>query len=84
LASQRTQASGTGPGEGLLSTVLSRMVELGHVRATLDTNTLRTVAVGLYLKFGFVPDIRTEQDRQAWLSVRDDLPESPLAEMDLG
>jgi len=37
----------------LVTAVLGRMRELGHSRATLDTDSRRPVAIALYEKFGF-------------------------------
>ncbi len=75
---------GRGLAKPMLSAVMNRLVELGHVRAMLTTNEVRLPAIGLYLKFGFRPDIDTEEDLRAWRRVRGRLPNSPLAAMDLG
>jgi GNAT superfamily N-acetyltransferase len=54
----------------LLSAVCLRLRELGHGNAWLETSTARISAINLYLKFGFVPDIRRESDADAWSAVR--------------
>jgi GNAT superfamily N-acetyltransferase len=40
-----------------------------HSRAVLGTSTARIGAIALYLDFGFVPQIDSPEDRQAWQSV---------------
>ena len=57
---------GKGLSKPLLSVVLSRMVELGHNRAYLRTSTARLPAINLYARFGFVPSLRTPEDRAVW------------------
>jgi len=75
---------GRGLGKPLMSAVCNRLRQLGHRRAYLTSNTARVPAIGLYLKFGFVPEIRTARDRRAWRLLRQRLPEGPLAELELG
>jgi GNAT superfamily N-acetyltransferase len=74
---------GRGLAKPLLTTVCNRLRELGHVRAMLGTHTLRVAAIGLYLKFGFLPEINGPEDAAAWRQVRGRRPEGPLAGMDL-
>lgn len=57
---------GQGLAKPLLTTVLGRMRDLGHQRAYLNTQTVRIPAINLYAKFGFVPLIRTPEDRRIW------------------
>lgn len=57
---------GKGLAKPLLTTVCRRMKELQHDKAYLTTSTLRIPAINLYLKFGFVPEIKNEQDFAAW------------------
>ena len=61
-------------GQGLatpfLTTVLTRMRELGHARAYLTTQTISIRAVNLYAAFGFVPLIRTPEDRCIWADLQ--------------
>ena len=66
---------GRGLSKPLLTVVCERLRALGHDRACLSTETARIPAICLYLKFGFLPEIRGEQDVRAWLQVRRDLPE---------
>jgi len=61
---------GCGAGKGLVSAVCTRLVELGHQRAYLKTSTGRLPAINLYLKFGFVPLIRNDEEARAWASVK--------------
>jgi len=64
------EMQGRGLARPMMTLVLNRLRELGHRRAYLTTATVRTAALNLYLKFGFVPEIRSETDRLAWLGVR--------------
>jgi GNAT superfamily N-acetyltransferase len=57
---------GKGLAKPLLSTVCQRLHQLGHQTAHLGTSTGRIAALNLYLSFGFVPNIRSEEDRTAW------------------
>lgn len=64
---------GKGLAKPLLSTVCQRLRDLKHDRAYLDTASVRLAAIGLYLKFGFVPEIRNEQDAEVWRKIRERL-----------
>ena len=61
---------GRGLAKPLLTAVMNRMVELGHQRARLATATQRLPAINLYLKFGFLPDPRNEEELSAWEEIR--------------
>lgn len=69
---------GKGLCKPMLSAVLNRMVELGHRRAMLGTQTVRLVAIKTYLDYGFVPDLSKKGSADAWKSVRDKLPHPAL------
>jgi GNAT superfamily N-acetyltransferase len=62
---------GRGLAKPLLAVTCRRLRQLGHQRAYLTTATARIPAIGLYLKFGFRPDIQTEQDVESWRGVRE-------------
>lgn len=79
----RTAFQGRGLARPLLTTVLRRMRQLGHTASCLGTQVARWRAVNLYLKFGYRPEIRDDADRDAWRAVRERLPASPLADMEL-
>lgn len=64
---------GKGLAKPLLSTVGRRLRDLKHDCAYLKTASVRIAAIGLYLKFGFVPDIRSEEDAKAWHKIREKL-----------
>ena len=64
---------GKGLAKSLLTTVCSRLKELGHSKAHLTTQTVRIPAINLYLKFGFVPAVDSERDRQIWRRLREHL-----------
>lgn len=57
---------GKGLSRPLMTITCNRMKELGHVRAYLNTSTKRIPAIRLYSTFGFVPNIRNEQDELIW------------------
>ena len=57
---------GRGLAKPLLSTVCSRLRELGCESAYLTTDTARIPALNLYWLFGFVPNLDTRKDRGAW------------------
>lgn len=61
---------GRGLGKLLLSAALQRLREFGHTRAYLTTETVRLVAIQLYLRFGFTPDWTEAADRAAWRDLR--------------
>lgn len=63
------EMQGKGLAKPLLSTACRRMRQLGHKRAYLVTSTARIPAINLYRKFGFVLEIRDEQDKRVWGAV---------------
>jgi len=69
------ETQGRGLCKPLLTVVLNRMRELGHERAYLTTSTARIRAINLYLKFGFVPEVRNANDYAAWRGLREYLKE---------
>ena len=69
------EMQGKGLSKPLMTIVCNRLRELGHERAYLGTATVRFQAIRLYSKFGFVPEIKDDQDRAIWseleLKIRD-------------
>jgi GNAT superfamily N-acetyltransferase len=65
---------GRGLSKCLMSLILSRMIALGHDRAYLRTSTSRLPAITLYKEFGFVPSLRTADDRTIWKQLNPLLP----------
>ena len=59
-------SQGRGLSKPLMSKVCCTLRELGHERAYLSTSTVRIAAITLYLRFGFVPEIRTPEDAATW------------------
>jgi GNAT superfamily N-acetyltransferase len=57
---------GKGLAKPLLTAVCNRLKDLGHSKAYLTTQTIRIAAINLYLKFGFVPAVNSERDKQIW------------------
>ena len=67
------QCQGQGLAKPLMTDVLRRLRELGHLRAYLTTSTTRIPALRLYKLFGFEPDVHGEEDRRAWAGIREAL-----------
>lgn len=65
------EMQGKGLSKPMMSLVCQRMRELEHNRAYLVTSTARIPAINLYLKFGFVPEIRSAEDERAWRGVQE-------------
>lgn len=57
---------GQGLGKVLMTVACNRLLELGYNRAYLLTSTERVSAINLYRQFGFVPEIRSAEERQSW------------------
>jgi len=66
---------GRGLSKPLLSAVCSRLRNLAHSRAYLYTQTERVPAISLYLKFGFKPEIRSEEERAPWAMLKNSHPD---------
>ncbi|MCD6291766.1 MAG: GNAT family N-acetyltransferase [Anaerolineae bacterium] len=64
------EMQGRGLGKVLMTTVCKRLRALGHDRAYLVTSTARIPAINLYLQFGFMPHIRSEEDLRVWQALR--------------
>ncbi len=60
------EEQGKGLSKPLMTAVCKRLVELGHDRAYLTTNTLRVRAIALYAAFGFRAYWETEREQMAW------------------
>jgi GNAT superfamily N-acetyltransferase len=57
---------GRGLSKPLMADVLERLRALGYTSACLSTSTGRVAAVCLYTRFGFRPELRTDEDREHW------------------
>jgi GNAT superfamily N-acetyltransferase len=71
---------GRGLAKPLMTAVLNRLAR-SHGRAYLTTSAGRLPAVGLYLKFGFVPLVRSDEDAAAWRQVARVLSHPALKEV---
>ncbi|MFI4912570.1 MAG: GNAT family N-acetyltransferase [Sedimentisphaeraceae bacterium JB056] len=60
---------GRGLAKPLLAHTMNRLAELGHENAMLRTQIFRIPAINLYIKAGFVPLVRSEQDKKCWEEV---------------
>ena len=67
---------GKGLSKPLMMTVCNCLKELGYECAYLNTSTARVSAISLYLKFGFIPEIKNDRDKQVWEHVFTILKES--------
>ncbi len=57
---------GKGLSKPLMSSVCSRLHELGHEKAYLVTSSARISAIKLYTQFGFRPEIHGAEDKSVW------------------
>ncbi len=64
----RPEAQGKGLGKAAMSHALQELARW-HDRCYLVTSTERAAAITLYLKFGFLPDLRMEGAREKWGAV---------------
>lgn len=60
---------GMGLGRLVTELVLHYMAGAGFTRVTLDTESFRVPAVGLYLSLGFTPTPRDEEEKAVWAEV---------------
>ena len=67
------EQQGRGLAKPLLTVTCNRLHKFGYRRAYLTTATARIPAICLYLKFGFRPDIRNEQEIEIWRRVREEI-----------
>jgi GNAT superfamily N-acetyltransferase len=64
---------GLGLSKPLMTVVCERLRMLGHNRAYLTTDSARIPAINLYLKFGFRPEINSQEDLDVWLKIQENL-----------
>lgn len=57
---------GRGLSKPMMTLVLRRLADLGHPGAFLTTDIVRSRAIGLYRKFGFMPFTRSDEERRRW------------------
>lgn len=78
----RAAFQGRGLGKTLMSYGLQELKRLNHQGALLETQSKREAAIGLYLKYGFVPSISTAAHRVAWEEIRAQHPHPLLRGLD--
>ena len=61
------EMQGRGLAKPLISHALERLQDLGHKQTYLRTYTVRIVAIKIYWDLGFVPDLRSQHDKDVWL-----------------
>ena len=57
---------GRGLSKAVVSLAMHRMRELGHPSAYLTTQTPSWVAIKVYHRFGFRPEIQTDKEMEGW------------------
>jgi GNAT superfamily N-acetyltransferase len=72
------EMQGQGLANPLLTVICQRLRELGHQQAYLTTAPERIPAINLYLKFGFVPEVRSDVELRAWKGIEDSLSRTVL------
>jgi GNAT superfamily N-acetyltransferase len=70
---------GRGLAKPLLSCVMQRLKELGHKKVYLTTNAHRLPAINLYLKYGFKPAIKNDEEHSKWQEVATGLPQLKIS-----
>lgn len=61
---------GRGLSTPLMLAILALLREQGHGAAYLTTGTARIAAINLYLKLGFTPWLRDDQERRLWEAIQ--------------
>lgn len=70
-------ARGRGLGKPMLSAACAALRERGYTQAFVDTNMRRIPALNLYLRFGFEPYLRGEDQEAAWRTITPYLKSTP-------
>ena len=69
---------GKGLSKAMMTVAMNHLKQFGHRRVCLRTQTFRTIAVKVYLDFGFRPDLTYEDGPRAWSMVRQTLAHPAL------
>ncbi len=72
------EAQGQGLAKPMMTAVCRKLLELGHSKAFLSTNTRRIPALNLYLGMGFKPFKVGANEAEAWETVRPLLKVNPF------
>ncbi|OGV50760.1 MAG: hypothetical protein A2X49_12135 [Lentisphaerae bacterium GWF2_52_8] len=76
----RKDFQGKGLAKPMLSMAMEKLASM-HKRCYLVTQTYRIPAISLYLKFGFLPDISSDEDCKLWRQVAKDMEAPALKEL---
>jgi hypothetical protein len=60
-----------------MTSLCTRLHELGHEKAYLVTSSARINAINLYLQFGFRPEILRAEDESCWEQLKGHLKNLP-------
>lgn len=63
------EAQGRGLARPLMAACLHRMKELGYRKSFLTSESPRLVAIGLYWRLGYRPEIPSDADREIWQTI---------------
>jgi len=69
---------GKGLSRSIMTVAMERLRRLGHRRAMLVTQTHRIPAIRTYLRFGFVPEMTSDNAARAWKLVAEQFPHPAL------
>jgi GNAT superfamily N-acetyltransferase len=73
------EMQGQGLAKPLMAFICQRLQEMGHNRAYLTTSLERIVAIDLYLKFGFIPQIQNDEELLDWKKIEKKLGRSIIS-----
>jgi GNAT superfamily N-acetyltransferase len=71
---------GKGLCKPIVTAAMNRLAELGHERAILGTQTVRRIAIKVYLDFDFLPLVDDDESRRTWGIVAEHLDHPLLRE----
>ena len=69
------EQQGQGLSKSLMSQICNRLKARGYQRTYLTTSAARITAINLYLKFGFQPSVKSDQENEIWEDIRKKISE---------